>query len=308
MVKDQGRETYIKVLRKVLKYAVDNELRDSPSPYNNERLTKSPAKPRRFLSENEIKVLYVQYLFSTIQSNHYSLPLALYLFAFSSNGMRFTDVIKLKWGNIQNSTIQYNMSKTKKTISCPLSIQHLIILFNHLPSVVFKQNSTGKNLTHLFKLKTEYENSVKTIIRGFSNLSGGVRYSEENNPYEILADILPELIHQVSIDFPNEYIFHNHDFQKMNILSIYNKVSAMNALVNKGLGLFATTNNLKHFSFHSNRHSFSNYALSLGWNSFEIMKKLGHSSLNETQKYLDAFVDANSPQNFNYVQSVFSEV
>jgi integrase len=82
----------------------------------------------------------------------------------------------------------------------------------------------------------------------------------------------------------------------------------MNALVNKGLGLFATTNNLKHFSFHSNRHSFSNYALSLGWNSFEIMKKLGHSSLNETQKYLDAFVDANSPQNFNYVQSVFSEV
>jgi integrase len=309
-VKPQGQETYIKVLKKVLKYAVDNDLRDKPSPYDKDKIRKAPSKPRRFLMSGEIKVLYLNFLYAVINPGADTSSLAKYLFAFFSSGMRFTDVTKLKWGNIQNGYLQYTMSKTNKNLQSPLRIQHLIILINYLPKEMIRDKNTGNYLSTYFNLKQKLNECINTILIEYKksvNEDKPLQESVVNSRYEVLTDLIAELIHQASIEHNDDYIFHNFQFDRMTILDVYNKISGMNAITNSHLKEFAIKNNLKHFSFHSNRHSFSNYALSLGWNSFDIMKKLGHSSLNETQKYLDAFVDVTASKNANYVESVLTD-
>jgi integrase len=309
-VKPQGQETYIKVLKKVLKYAVDNKLRDNPSPYDKEKIKKAPGKPSRFLMPGEIRVLYLNFLYSVLNPGADISSLAKYLFAFFSSGMRFTDVVKLKWGNIHTGHIQYTMSKTKKNLHTPLRPQHLIILINYLPKAMIRDKNTGNYLATYFNLKQQVNECIKTILNEYKksvNEDKPLEVSIVNSSYDKLTDLLAELIHQASIEHNETYIFHNFNFDRMTFLNVYNKISGMNALTNSLLKEFAQKNNMKHFSFHSNRHSFSNYGLSCGWNSFDIMKKLGHSSLNETQKYLDAFVDVKASKNPNYVDSILTD-
>ena len=56
-----------------------------------------------------------------------------FLFQFYMRGMRVSDLIFLKWENINNGKIEYVMRKTKKQISIPINDEMLYILRLYMP-------------------------------------------------------------------------------------------------------------------------------------------------------------------------------
>ncbi|MEC7124552.1 MAG: tyrosine-type recombinase/integrase [Bacteroidota bacterium] len=77
-----------------------------------------------------------------------------------------------------------------------------------------------------------------------------------------------------------------HGKEKLSSIELYNRVSGINALVNKNLKIFAAQLDWqRNLSFHISRHTFATRALSRGMRIEYVSAILGHSTIQETQRY-----------------------
>jgi integrase len=314
-VKHHGRETYTKVIKKAIRYALEEGLRTDPTPYKTEKKTKENSNPPRYLTSGELQTLTVRYAWECQQNSNDRHAIAQYLLAFNSYGMRCADVVTLKWGSIQNGSIRYKMSKTQKQMNIPVNEFSALILTDY---VIEEMN--GDHFTSSEKAKIDIiKDERNAIISNLLTFSGSIGYEsteelelKENSLTKALVTLFPKamaFIHLLSIRKGNSFIFWSGADEGLTPITLYNTKDTRNTMINKVLKKVAKETNMLHFSFHSSRHSFANTSRLNGEDVVLIMRKLGHSSLNETQKYLDKFLEL--PQledNKKYLKQFFNLV
>lgn len=296
-VKHHGRETYTKVIKKAIRYAIEDGLRTDPTPYKSEKKTKENSNPPRYLTSGELQTLTVRYAWECQQNSNNRHSLAQYLFAFNSYGMRCADVTTLKWGSIQNGSIRYRMSKTQKQMNIPVNEFSSLILTDYLFNEMDAAQLSTSEISNIEAIKVERN----SIINNLLNYSGSIGYEtteqlelKEISLTKALVELFPKalaFIHLMSIRKGNSFIFWTGTEDGLTPLALYNLKDSRNSMINEVLKSVAQETNMLHFSFHSSRHSFANNSRLNGEDVVLIMRKLGHSSLNETQKYLDKFLE-----------------
>ena len=296
-VQHQGRETYTKVIKKAIRYALDEGLRTDPTPYKSEKKTKETSNPPRYLTSGELQTITVRYAWECQQNSNKRHSLAQYLFAFNSYGMRCADVVTLKWGSIQNGSIRYRMSKTQKQMNIPVNEFSALILTDYLFEEMDAAKLTTSEISELEAIKVERN----SIINNLLNYSGAIG-SETTKLLELkeisltkaLVEMFPKamaFIHLMSIRKGDHFVFWPGTDSGRTPHTLYNLKGSRNSMINEVLKVIAQETKMLHFSFHSSRHSFANNSRLNGEDVVLIMRKLGHSSLNETQKYLDKFLE-----------------
>jgi integrase len=314
-VQYHGRETYTKVLKKAIRYTLEEGIRTEPSPYRTEKKTKENSNPPRYLTSGEIQTLTIRYAWECQQNSKDRHSIAQYLFAFNSYGMRCADVVSMKWSTIQNGIIRYRMSKTQKQVNIPINEFSALILIDYLQSDVTKRSNqfTALETAAIDAIKDERKSILNNLLvfSGSINIdSVEVLQEKENSLTNSLVALFPkalDLIHLMSIRLGSNLIFWPGTDEGLSPLDKYNRKGSHNSIINKVLKNVAAETNMLHFSFHSSRHSFSNNSRLNGEDVVVIMKKLGHSSLNETQKYLDKFLELPQVEdNKKYLKQFFN--
>ncbi|MEI6697235.1 MAG: site-specific integrase [Bacteroidota bacterium] len=85
-------------------------------------------------------------------------------------------------------------------------------------------------------------------------------------------------------------------------IKLYNKISSMNALINKELKTLAVKANIeKKLSFHIARHSFADIARKKKISVFDVSKMLKHSSIKITEAYLRNFDTESQDQSMKII-------
>lgn len=315
-VQKHGAHTYNKVLKRVLSNAIETGLRTNAHPYSGYRTPVPKSKTPRFLSDEKLYMMKEHLINHRMALNLESVTISAYLFSVYSYGMRFGDVVRLKWTDIKDNYIEYVMSKTDTHVKIPLAPEHYELLKLFLPEKYYPRifvegkfisdqlNAEGTFEKHpvLEFEKVYYQLRMKYFER-LDKVTPKPTSIEKIRELELLTkdekDLLKttlssrdSILKQIVMDYSrssNDYIFPLLENQRMTKEEEYAQVSSKNALVNKKLKLIAKKLNVSPFSFHSARHSFSVSAYQETGNVFEISKMLGHASLDITTKYLQQF-------------------
>jgi len=238
----------------------------------------------------------------------------MYLFSIYTYGMRFGDVIRLKWSDIKDNHLEYTMSKTGNFVRIPLSGEHYELLKLFLPNPSYprifqdgtyvgdklQKDSNNSNIIELeerfFSLRIKYFERLhqknpkpKTLeeIRLLELLSNE-ESQQLTTTLQERDDELKRLVTEHSRK-SKQYIFPFLISKGISLEQEYSLISSKNAIVNKKLKEISIKMNITPFSFHSSRHTFSVSTYQSTGNVLEISRMLGHSSLDITTKYLQKF-------------------
>ena len=232
----------------------------------------------------------------------------LFLFSYSAMGMRFKDVLLLKWGNIESGNIEYVMSKNQKEMKVKLNENIVNILKFFLPPQLYInpyinykiEDPKFKNSlsTQIYKLESEFYNlkvQQSTLDIMASITSRKIKHAESPKVEKIIKQrdyLLIELIKQYA-KTNDGYIFTDKFDDNLNYQQIYNRAGSLNAIINLELKEVAKLYGISKFSFHSARHTFAYLLNQNKTDIYLISKCLGHSSLSLTEQYLKTFEDHN---------------
>jgi integrase len=305
-IANSTRHTYHKVMRTSLKFAEGYpNLFTLPdiNLYNNHKVQYKPS------TKVSLKSIEVHQLFSSIDyeilTKQERFATQLFLFSFSAMGMRFKDVIKLKWTDIEEGCINYVMSKNQRNMKVKLNENIINILKWFLPPNLylnpFVQRSEQPKFidtrsNKIYRLEEEYYDlkMQQTSLMIMSNIS---RFKPEVNESPKVSKllktrdlILQELIMEYSSKL-NGFIFVPSFNEKINIVQLYNQSGSLNARINKVLKEVSNKLQIRKFSFHSARHTFAYLSRKNRVDLYLISKCLGHSSLAITEQYLREFED-----------------
>jgi len=316
-VQPQGRHSYLKYLRTSFRKAFELGKRTNrEDPFSGFNIPTGKSKAPRSLTGYQIHQLEV------LQLKQHQMPslrfdaLNTFLFSFFSYGMRFGDVIRIRWSDIIDGVIHYRMQKTNSSLKVKLSPKLVNLVKSYLPDDVYPkvfQNGIFRHLDSFDPLTLEshpiieyectYHKLGKTFFERMQNGNsvgvdedGNPVYftSEENKAYfnaqEKRDEFLIELVKAYSTK-SNSRIFSLLENNYPSIESEYNKASSLNALINKELKHIAKELGITPFSCHSARHSFANSIRQTSTDILTISKMLGHKDLSITQTYLNRFED-----------------
>lgn len=246
-----------------------------------------------------------------------------FLFQFYLRGIRVSDLLYLKWKNINNGRLDYIMYKTGKAISIPLNEKLLYILRLYLPvnlklAYIKMNNYADKEM--FYSLSSEYQDKIKERLKNKNYYDNFINYSYN---YEVKSyQKIIQLVNHAStnIEYKEQYIFNLLSPKQIRRLEeattddykdvMYRTTSSATALYNKKLKLinkFIFDNNgqkiTTNITSHLSRHTYSSVAVKLGFDINTISKSLGHSDLKTTQAYLKTldtdFVDSENERLFN---------
>lgn len=186
-----------------------------------------------------------------------------FMYSFYNAGIRFGDLCCLKWENIIDGRLVYNMNKTggRKSI---------------------------QQMKPMFRLLFQYVNDFGKYVSISEWRPVDSYYLQK--PTNAIDDIIKSLVIAYSDTHRKEYIFPilQKEFSDSNELR--KRISSNNVIVNRHLKTIAKKAGVQSsVSFHVSRHSFSHYALKKGMDLYSISKALGHSDLKITQEYLKSF-------------------
>lgn len=185
-----------------------------------------------------------------------------FMYSFYNAGIRFGDLCCLKWKNLIDGRLVYEMNKTEQQKSINQLKPMYRLLFNYV--------NPGK-----------YLKFSKFEAKGFNYLS---------RSYEPLNAIAPFVVQHYARDHLQEYIFPILDEYYDDPFELRKKISSKNVQVNNRLKTIAGKAGIQsNISFHVSRHSFAHYALKKGMDLYAISKALGHSDLKVTEEYLKTF-------------------
>jgi len=310
----QGVHTYNKVLKRMFTFSIDLGVRKTVHPYSGYRTPLPKSKTPRFLTNNQIYLLHERLIENKLDVNLESTSISMYLFSVYTYGMRFGDVIRLKWSDIKDNHIEYTMSKTGNFIRIPLSGEHYELLKIFLPESSYprifqdgiyvgdkvQKTSNNSKIVELeetfYSLRIKYFERLhqmtpkpKTLeeIRGLELLS-----FEESQQLTTTLQERDEELKRLVVEQSRkskDYIFPFLTLKGLSLEQEYSLISSKNALVNKKLKEISLKMNTSPFSFHSSRHTFSVSTYQSTGSVLEISRMLGHSSLDITTKYLQKF-------------------
>jgi len=314
----QGRHTYEKVIRKIFNRAIEQGKRTSLHPFNGIRNKVPTPRTPRHLSLRKLIQMEEHLITAKLKVDNYNIAVSMFLFSTYSYGMRFGDVVTLRWSNIKDLVIGYNMRKTQQQIRIKLEGKHANLIKLYLPEEIYPRlflegvnrydelKEQGLTEKHpIIRLEAEYykwrtiyytrasklpseEITFENLHKNKSNLFSE---SEYDCFLKVLKERDKELLRLVKIQSlrSEDYIFPLLKNEKKTILYEYNEVSSKNVIVNKELKVVAKKLNVAPFSFHASRHSFANNIRDVEPDILKISRMLGHHSLSQTQEYLKRF-------------------
>lgn len=233
-----------------------------------------------------------------------------FLFQFYMRGMRVSDLVLLKWKNINNRYIEYEMRKTGKLIKIPINNKLIYILRLYMPFTLKNQYFQEKN----YNDREMFYSLDKNEMTKISSRLKPMKYPDFPNYsyyYKIKStERLLNKFNYLSIhkEYKEQYIFNllsetqikrlqktkQEDYTKIeyNIIQSaaaqYNKrLKHINSFFNDVKGQYITTPITSHLA----RHTYASIAVELGLNVFTISKSLGHKDLKTTQLYLNTLND-----------------
>jgi integrase len=219
-------------------------------------------------------------------------------------GMRFKDVLLLKWSNIKLGGLKYVMSKNQREMKVKLNEFIVNILKFFLPSQLYFNPYINKKMegqkfknslsTEIYKLETEfyYLKAEQASLDFMSSIrSKKIKQPESPKVEKIIKKrdyLLVELIKQYA-QTNDGYIFTDKFDDNLNYQQIYNRAGSLNAIINLELKMVSKLFGISKFSFHSARHTFAYLSRQNKIDIYLISKCLGHSSLSITEQYLRTF-------------------
>jgi site-specific recombinase XerD len=290
------------------------------NPFRNIEL-KVIDKPKRVIDDSDIKQLM-----NIPISDRLFLSSRMFLFSLFSNGMRYSDLILLKYDDIKHNNIEYTMLKTKKKMIIPLSY-NIVKLLNDILDIPdhFKElKETWKNTEHnsgygFESINYSYNELIQMIYDKMENTfikkENYIRYKgyytkPDDKELIMLIDYKDEVIRDITdivrmkiskhikTKDQNEIIFKN--FIKSDIFNDYNKLTPMNENQHKK---YMSCNrkynqqlekmcvkyelNINKISSHNSRHTFVNMLLDMdNINLNDVSLTLGHKRISTTQNYI----------------------
>jgi integrase len=220
-------------------------------------------------------------------------------------GMRFKDVVKLKWQDLNNGYIEYVMSKNQREMKVKLNERIVNILKYFLPKDVYQNPSykglepadlTNSDSKQLYRWEEEYYN-LKVKQNTMKIMGSIMRHKPDVNEDPKVLKVLAqrdELLKEIIIKHAKTargYIFVPNFKEKMTLEQLYNRIGSLNAIVNNDLKDVSRKLHIREFSFHSARHTFAYLSRQNKTDIYMISKCLGHSSLAITEQYLREFED-----------------
>ena len=302
-IENSTRNTYHKVIRTSIKYAEGlPEIFTQPQHniYHNHKVLYR-SKTKVTLKADDILRMNKQLNFPSINKKDLH-ALRLFLFSFAAMGMRFKDVILLKWENITDGFIEYTMSKNLRSMKLKLNENIVNVLKFYLPSdfysssFEFEPEFSNSISRQIFRLEQKYSElkSQQMSLNLMGAISRGKPTFGEPKELTTILEKRDQLLEELICNYVKNhkgYIFTNtFDSTKSNEI-IYNRIASQNAIVNKQLKSVSKSLSIKEFSFHSARHTFAYLSRKEKTDIFLISKCLGHSSLSITEKYLREFED-----------------
>lgn len=284
---------YNKVVKTALNYAEDNPRFVLPrtNPYHK-------FDPIRENGGTRV-TLKLQNIHTLDEAIHFEIPLfsnefiatSHFLLAFYLMGIRFNDLIKLKWSNLRFNEVVYTMTKTGQVMNCFLNDKILNIIKYYLPETIYPKNPEqymackNKEGQEIFKLEVKYREYRNLIIN--SELSQTQREDFEKVILErdkLLRIIINKYSRNRNEDILGDNFNGINDAQKT-----YEKISSLNAKTNKSLKNIAYQYEIEPFSYYSARHTFAHNFRKTTNDLYKVSKALGHSSTTITENYLKAF-------------------
>ena len=306
-IESSTRHSYHKAIKTTLNYAkgLPNSFQlPKDDIYFNHKVQYKP-KIKVSLTSNEIHKMFDSTNYGG-NTEKQMFAIHLFLFSFSTMGMRFKDVLLLKWSNIKLGDLKYVMSKNQKEMKVKLNEFIVNILKFFLPSQLYFNPYINKKMegqkfknslsTEIYKLETEfyYLKAEQASLDFMSSIrSKKIKQPESPKVEKIIKKrdyLLVELIKQYA-QTNDGYIFTDKFDDNLNYQQIYNRAGSLNAIINLELKMVSKLFGISKFSFHSARHTFAYLSRQNKKDIYLISKCLGHSSLSITEQYLRTFED-----------------
>lgn len=310
------QRSYFKIIKRVYSLAIKyNVFIPYSNPFYDFDLPKDNSTHKSLTEEEFKRILERRFLlfrnpkFYSIDKNILH-TFNFFLFTFFAHGMRFGDLIRLKWENIVGIDplfLNYIMNKTKKETTVPLYDELIDILRFYLPTKhkLVYLTMTNKDLELFNFLEDHYQSSL--LQREFN----GKRIKLPNQNFTIRKDFNPDFYrkiqvgHQDSIDRRflkklirlhvesngEDYVFPLFSKKGENLTQKeeYNYINSRLVIYNRELKSLRVQCGIQtKLSSHISRHSFSDISRQLGTSIYDISVSLNHQDLSTTQNYLDS--------------------
>lgn len=241
-----------------------------------------------------------------------------FLFQIFAQGMRVSDLMTLRWGNIKDGEINFYQLKTKTQHRIPFNDIIVLKIADYLPNrgldIInhkFNFNVLEENFTMNFReIEEKYERIRSGNIQKF--IDGDEKFIKEleswydtlNKHKELLITKLIITIVEYSKSNLKKFIFpilDNEVFKDVDFTSEkytlskyqFNQMSSKTAVYNKYLKKLQEKCELDVvLTSHLARHSYTSLMIeSTDKDIYTISKSLGHANLSTTQHYINEFLD-----------------
>jgi integrase/recombinase XerD len=156
----------LKVIRKMICDAIDEELMPAEkNPFNKIKL-KAQKTFREFLLDDELEKIEKLQLEERSMLNHHR---NLYIFSAYSGGVRISDLLMMRWKNFNGQHLYFQVKKTKEDLSIKLPKKSLEILSFY--KALAKENNTEGQEAFIFPLlkMTPYESDKFKLFNAISS-------------------------------------------------------------------------------------------------------------------------------------------
>jgi integrase len=241
-----------------------------------------------------------------------------FLFQIFAQGMRVSDLLTLRWGNLKDGEINFYQLKTKTQHRIPFNDVVVLKIADYLPNrgldVInskFNFDVLDKKYSLTFKeIEENYESirkgNIKRVIEGDEKFIKELEMWIEvlnNCKYAMITDLIIQIVgHSKSnlkkFIFPilDDEVFKDVDFtSEKYTLSKYqfNQMSSKTTVYNKYLKKLQEKCEIDIvLTSHLARHSYTSLMIeSTDKDIYTISKSLGHANLSTTQHYISEFLD-----------------
>ena len=284
---------YHKVMKTTLTYAIDNPRFVLPrfDPYHKFDAIKENGGTKVTLKLSDVHKLDEALHFEIKLFSKEFYATSHFLLAFYLMGIRFNDLIQLKFSNIKFDEVVYTMSKTGQVMHCYLNDKILNVLKYYIPETIYPvnpeqyQKCNNKDGKTIFELEVKYRQFRDSIIHR-------PLIEDEINQFQNVIKERDKLLRIIIEKYSrnnNHFIFSDYFEDITDAQKVYEKISSINAQTNKQLKIIARHYEIKPFSYYSARHTFAHNFRKTTNDLYKVSKALGHSSTTITEHYLKAF-------------------
>ena len=137
---------YLKVIQSMVKRSmVDREVMNTNNPFLNFKFEKKVVRTKETLNREEIRLLRE----TEIQNPRLNKVRLMFVFQFFTGGMRVSDLLTLRFRNLINGKLSYQMFKTDHVLTFDLTPVHLDLLVDSVPLKTSRDSYRTQTFTTL---------------------------------------------------------------------------------------------------------------------------------------------------------------